>query len=512
MGIKNRVKAWSTAAMCGLAVCIAAPANAAIQDDLIGLWQMDVSSGGTATDLINSNDGSWQNGASNNLGWVAGQVGNAADLQGNNDNTNNRFDVGTITQFTGATTMTFATWIQPDTQTDTAYNGIFMSRTQNWGLAYESNNHTDNRTATAVSSTGSPDSTNIILPNGSWYHVAFTYDVNTSAKNVYVNGVLNQSAPMVGVVPTASAQFAIGMDGMGPTQARDFDGRIDDLSLWTRDLSAAEMKTVYDRGQESISAARAFSTINEGIQQGMIAHWSLDQAAFSTTAYDSKNNNDGALTNTAPGNASTAWVDGKIGGAFDFNGSGDYIKTGTDIGDGASALTMSVWVNLDAKTNWDGFLTSKGDFFGLQVDGDGGKDAHFRAMGVPFYSDVELNTGEWYHLVGVWESGVTQQLYVNGVAVAAATGTGVVAGGTIDVDEWIIGRDRELGNDGGRYADGLIDDAVLWTRALSATEIASLYHSGNAGLNAQQAIPTPAAGVAGLVMLGLIGSRRRSRA
>lgn len=510
MGIKNRMKLWSTAALCGFAACIGTPADAAIQDDLIGLWQMDQDSGNDAVDSVNGNTAVWQDGG-DSVGWVAGQIGNASNQSGAEAN---KWIINEITQMDGATGLTLSGWF--NTNNVGGYKGILMSRTledssgagANWGLAREGsvgNLNVDGR----VRAGGWDSAGGSVVPE-TWQHAVITWDGAGDA-SLYLDAahVVTNASSLTSIID--SGTWYLGDDNCCGN--RTFNGELDDVGVWRRSLSAGDVQAIYDRGQESISAEHAFATVSSALQKDLVAHWSLDQAAFTTTAYDSKNNNDGTLTNTAPGNADTGWVDGNTGGAFDFNGAGDYVKTGSDIGDGASAITLSVWVNLDAKTNWDGFLTSKGDFFGLQLDGDGGQDAHFRAMGVPFYSDIELNEGEWYHLVGVWDSGVTQQLYVNGVAVAAATGTGPVASGTIDVDEWIIGRDRELPNDGGRYADGLIDDAAIWTRALSAYEIAELHAGGLAGLNAQQVVvPTPAAGVGGLVLIGMLGSRRRNRA
>lgn len=482
-----------------------------IQTNQIGSWGLDAASGGSAVDSINGNNGTWQNGTSTNLSWVPGQIGNAANLQGNTNDAANYFNVGVISQFTGATEMTFSAWIQPDSQTDTSYNGIFMSRSENWGLAYEGNNRTDNRVANSTSSDGL-DSTGIVLPNGSWYHVALTYDTVTDARRVYINGTLNASDTYAaGIIPTAAASWQIGRDPFAAN--RDFDGRIDDLSLWTRALTADEIAAVYDSGTDSISATRAFQKSSTSIQtDGMIAHWTFDQAPYSPLANDSKNSNNATLTNMTP---ASDWVTGKIGGALDFDGTNDYAITGPNIGDGATALTLSVWVKADSTSDWDGFLTSSGPtFFSLQMDNTvttPGHDIHFRALGAALDTDSAIPIGEWVHYAGVWESGTAFEIYENGVLIASDA----APSGVVDVDNWYLGRDREIA---GRYFDGQLDDAALWTRALTEYEILGLYQDGLAGLNASQAtpvVPEPSAiMLAACGLMGLIGfawRRRRSQ-
>ena len=52
--------------------------------------------------------------------------------------------------------------------------------------------------------------------------------------------------------------------------------------------------------------------------------------------------------------------------------------------------------------------------------------------------------------------------------------------------------------------DGKIDDLAIWTRALSTSELTSIYNAGLAGQSLQTLIPEPSAlalGSAGLLML-----------
>jgi len=168
------------------------------------------------------------------------------------------------------------------------------------------------------------------------------------------------------------------------------------------------------------------------------------------------------------------WAPGVVGNAFAADGSTSFGKTiESDIGEGATELTISVWVKPEAKTDNDGIITCTGtDFCGLIVSAYGsGNPGEFRCRSNRVTGpDNSVPVGRWSHMVGVWKSGAYQILYIDGkeVARAATPPSGAIA----DIGQWFIGRDREIN---GRFMKALIDEATLWTRALSPTEVQALY-------------------------------------
>jgi len=84
---------------------------------------------------------------------------------------------------------------------------------------------------------------NTVVQLNTWYHIGMTYD--GSALRLYVNGVLDGSVPATGNIPSIAGPLRIGGVGGGPW---DLAGRLDELGLYDRALSAAELQAIYDAG------------------------------------------------------------------------------------------------------------------------------------------------------------------------------------------------------------------------------------------------------------------------
>jgi hypothetical protein len=73
-----------------------------------------------------------------------------------------------------------------------------------------------------------------------WYHVAGVYDAAAQTLDIYVNGVLNNGV-LVGTVPAAQVN-AVASANLGRRNGGyHFNGRIDDVRIYERALSAVEI-------------------------------------------------------------------------------------------------------------------------------------------------------------------------------------------------------------------------------------------------------------------------------
>src|SRR5207249_9202817 len=84
-----------------------------------------------------------------------------------------------------------------------------------------------------------------VPPLNQWTHLALTYD-GTSMK-LYINGVLNDSAPKSGNIDGDNVEFAIG-GRADPNDHLFFTGKIDEVEVFDRALSQAEIQAIYNAG------------------------------------------------------------------------------------------------------------------------------------------------------------------------------------------------------------------------------------------------------------------------
>jgi hypothetical protein len=239
----------------------------------------------------------------------------------------------------------------------------------------------------------------------------------------------------------------------------------------------------------------ACGTLYADVISGMVGYWSFDSG---TAKDDSGKGNNG----TVRGNPQV--VTGKVGLAFDFDGDGD----GVEIAHSASltlpnALTAAAWIYPRAILNADGIdhagVVWKGNMIGWGSDVYNFRIATASAAGLTWGSCGSgtegyfatanclangLNT--WYH-VALVENGSEGRAYVNGVVMTDAdvAGSGDMHRPAAPYDTWPdepvrIGWSQGYNGDVNTlvYFDGIIDEVVIYNRALSANDISELMDSG----------------------------------
>jgi glucose/arabinose dehydrogenase/chitodextrinase len=196
---------------------------------------------------------------------------------------------------------------------------------------------------------------------------------------------------------------------------------------------------------------------------GLVAGYSFDTGSGSSVSDVSGNGNTGAIT-------SATWVAGKYGGALSFNGTDARVRVPASTSmDVTSALTLMAWIRPTAnQSGWRTIIQREPDFYMLNASnsngpllpaGGGTTGGVFQWIGGPTASPVDA----WTHVALTYD-GSALRLYVNGVQVATAPAVGIIASTTNPL--WIGGN-----NPFGEYFQGLIDDARIYDRALSTTEI-----------------------------------------
>ncbi|AXG06593.1 hypothetical protein DU500_09220 [Haloplanus rubicundus] len=174
-----------------------------------------------------------------------------------------------------------------------------------------------------------------------------------------------------------------------------------------------------------------------------------------------------------------SYASGKVGQAASFDGDGDYVDLGPNFQfDDTQPFSVVGWFNRDGVSGFNdrllGFDTVNS--WGLLFDGgyiDGGQDLVFRYGGTNLASGVGAAFGDWTHFAVTHDGNGGLSLYIDGTEAASATG----ASWSSPSQSFILGNTKRWVDRDDEWFDGRIDDVRIYSRALSASEVQSLYDS-----------------------------------
>ena len=213
------------------------------------------------------------------------------------------------------------------------------------------------------------------------------------------------------------------------------------------------------------------------VEANLIGLWTLDQTS-GTVAYDmSGNGNDGTLM------GDPMWTVGKIGGALELDGTGDYVNCGNgDILNITRQVTLAAWVKADsdfAYPDWSGIIMRGGpniDTFALYYNGPG-QQIGFKTTGTnPSWMAVPaagLFDDEWHHVAATYD-GTKKLIYLDDEQIGTMDSTGSIETST---GRLLLGAGRDL-TQPTHLLVGLLDDARIYDGALTQIEIQSIMEGG----------------------------------
>ena len=198
---------------------------------------------------------------------------------------------------------------------------------------------------------------------------------------------------------------------------------------------------------------------------GRVAHWPL-AAGSGNSARDAGLN---GLSGTIVG---ATWVKGGFGTALAFSGPASTVRCGPGRALGLrDALTLSVWMRPDRLPDGESVLLGEAAASYAITYYRGRAHFYINSGGTRNNTRFAVPLGRWSHVAGTFD-GKTSRLYLNGKPVSADAHEGM---GTIDT-RFDVGLCPPTGH--GYY--GLLDDARIYNRAVSADEVLTLYRSGAA--------------------------------
>ena len=168
--------------------------------------------------------------------------------------------------------------------------------------------------------------------------------------------------------------------------------------------------------------------------------------------------------------------DAQRGEVLNLDGVDDSVVINSLFGSAAN-VTLAAWVNLDGTGGNNQEIISLGDSFLLRADETNAGTSIFYYNGSSYQvvaSNIDIAGSGWTHVAGTFDDANDRiTLYINGVEVASVTTTNSIS--------YTVGTNTVIGNhaNGGTNFNfkGLIDDARVYDKALTAAEIAELADS-----------------------------------
>ncbi|MHC4431834.1 MAG: LamG domain-containing protein [Planctomycetota bacterium] len=219
----------------------------------------------------------------------------------------------------------------------------------------------------------------------------------------------------------------------------------------------------------------------EAADPDLVAHWRFDETSGTTAVDASGNGHDGTLM------GDPQWVPGRLGGALEFDGAGDYVDCGSSP-DFEIAVNISItcWIKVNVfDKSWQAIMTTSDSSWRVHRS-SGTNNIAWGTSGLSptdLTGTTDVSTGEWFHVATVY-NGAQKLLYINGNLDASSDSTGNISASSMPV---YIG---ENSGATGRHWDGLIDDVRIYKRALTDTEILGVMSGGGAEYP-QASGPTP---------------------
>jgi len=293
---------------------------------------------------------------------------------------------------------------------------------------------------------------------------------------------IGQATYRPGTISLSDNPLNIGRDPANPGDPeRYFDGLIDEVRIYNRPLTAIEIGSIYQAGSAGVCLSQPPSCVQPPAD--LVSWWPADG-----DAEDFVGMNLGALVNGA------TFAAGFVGQAFSLDGVNDYVE----VPDAAnlnfsSAITVQAWINpRSLPTRYPAIVKKSGLSGGSSTTTGYSLEFHDGTPQVVLWvylenqwfssppGTVPVGTNTWSHVAATFD-GAWIRMYINGTEIGPPT---YKPGNIIPSSDnpLNIARDPANPSDPDRYFDGLIDEVMIYNRALAAGEIRTIYQAKDAGV------------------------------
>ena len=462
-----------------------------VPSGLLGHWRLDETTGTDALDSSgNVYNGIYYNMASGAAtGTSEGVVATSMAFDGSDDymRVSTTFDLAEFT---------VCGWFMPDEGADdNALISKFEDTSNGWWVEYVDG---ELLVKDDIGSPGSDDPLyQTAIPQTQWTH--FCAGINSNPNNfLYINGTLigDSDTPSGSWDSITSDRIYIAQRGNG---SKYVDGRLDDIRLYNRALTASEVQQVYAardgfRFNEKTRAPEYFDgngwdSMRMGFAEvpyGLVGHWRMDETSGTTVTDASANSNNGTMQGSMSAASDSAV--GAVKTSLSFDGVDDRISVADNAAlEMTDDFSVSFWVKQDVNTgakqkvmmkrhtvepylSWEFFIGASNEM-AFQL----ANTASNSGVGTSYFyvGSNPLTEGRWYHVVGVKDGGELT-LYLNGAEeewYANEPYTGTI----VDTDNDLL---MGATTSSSEFFMGALDDVRIYTRALTFADVQDLYAMG----------------------------------
>ena len=323
------------------------------------------------------------------------------------------------------------------------------------------------------------------ITNLVWQHAALTFDKSNGVAAIYVNGISVAQTNLGTFLPaTVQAPFYLGYRPSGTYAGSRFTGGLDEMSLYNRSLTAAELQSIVladDQGKCPPPPPPCLPPVS-----GIVAWW-----RGQSNALDSVDSNTGLITSTV------TYSTGKVATCFQFSTGYIRVPAASNLNVGVGpGLTIELWAKPtlwapQPFVEWNSGMGVQGPTLCYPTSAPVLEANLMDTMGVShlIQSPLGLITNNvWEHLAVTYDktSGIAA-LYFNGIVVTQRN-VGTFIPRTVS-DVYLGYRPPgSYSGSGGKFTGGM-DEVSLYGRALSSNEIRAIYLARDAGKCATPAPP-----------------------
>jgi hypothetical protein len=299
--------------------------------------------------------------------------------------------------------------------------------------------------------------------NGSWNHIVLTKSSTNTI--IYINGSLDENNANTVTSNSGSTEpFRIGAENTASPEW--FDGKIDQVRIFNKALSSSEVTTLYGETSCEYTCTTDTNGFPASASSDLVAYYKLDNDATDET---------GSYNGTA---SNVTFDGGRYGSSASFNGSSSYIDLPISIIT-QDNFSFSLWiyptVNYTAANVVHYVFAHQASSGSRSITfGYNGYDGFWQMVtnngsnvSVVTMSNPTLNV--WTHIAATYSTTNGLELFVNGVSQGTDTYT------ALDVLNHTGCKLGSRGYSAGDYFDGQLDQVRIYDKALSSTEVSSLY-------------------------------------